>query len=354
MSIYPEGNIYMNRIFFSIYIFIVLAFVNISANTLVENQALGLRCYLPSGWEMTVENDTVLSFTNSTDTNYGAICLLTRHSLDGETPTDWTRSFFIAQKMLYDYSVQNFSRIIFYDSSVNSKQQNSWAPAMYTRCVNADTVDYTWDEYVYFTSINGYGYEFCVLGDTSDMERNIDYYSDFLHGIIINNGTTASSNFLLSNLTVSPTISFTPQFTPSVGSYSATVGLSVDKISICPVLDDPQAKMTVQGNSSSSGTTVSDIPLAIGENTVTINVTAPDNQSLKSYTFSINRLNTDISVKRQVIRKAFPAGRNIAAYDLRGKKININYLEKSSGFARGIYIYNNGNNTGKLKQFLYK
>jgi|GEM_PF-3592155 len=343
----------MNKFIFSVTSLVIFLLFNVSANTLIDNQSLNYRCYLPSGWTMTIEDDSTHSFSDtSSSSNYGAICFITRYSLDGQTPQDWTRSFFIAQKMIYEYSLYYFSEVIYFDSSANAKQQAAWAPEIFARCYSSDTNTYAWNEYIFYTAINDYGYEFLVLGDTTDIETNIDYYSNFLHSIIINNGLSASSNFLLSDLELSPAISLTPSFTPSISSYTAAVGLNFDKISLRPVADNSQAIIKVQNNTVNSGSTVSDIPLNVGLNTISINVTAPDNISVKTYTLFIDRLSADISVKHPMIRKTISNSSAIRAYDLRGKKLNPNLIEKTSGFAHGMYIYHKSNTAQELKTFL--
>lgn len=328
----------------------VLSFQSLSESLLISDPSFAYRGYLPSGWIKIIENDsTQKMFDSSANGIFSAICYITKYSLDGETPQDWTRSFFIAQKMLYDFSAYYFSSIMYYDSSSNARHQSCWAPELYARCYSSDTFDLAWDEYVYYTAINGYGYEFFVIGDTAEMDKNVDLYRDFLHGLIISNGSSKSSNYLLSNLRTNPQIQLSPSFSPSFGYYFSTVGVGVDKISFTAVTDDMNASIEVQNRVIGSGISSEIVPLNIGENIFEIQVTAQDLVSIKTYTIEITRLPNEISVKHFINRQLQPVRNTTDLYDLTGKRFNSIHRNRSEMIAPGLYISKSLSNQNKKK-----
>ena len=65
-------------------------------------------------------------------------------------------------------------------------------------------------------------------------------------------------------------------------SYTAQVGTSVDKLAVSASAKDSKAKVLVSGDSG----------LKVGANTVVCKVTAEDGQTTKSYTITVNKLDT--------------------------------------------------------------
>lgn len=327
-------------VFFSL---IASLFVSVqAANILVNDQDLKLHGYIPNGWVFYSEDDSTRSMVDtSSEQKYKALLYITRYSLNGQTPAEWTRSFFIAQKISYDYSQYSFSSVIYYDSSANSKHQSAWAPQQYARCYSADTIDMAWDEYIYFTAMNGYGYEFLALGDTTDMKENIGDYMDILHGIIIDNGLSESSNFLLSDLQSEPQIPFTPTFSPSIGTYSATIGVDISRITFTPTADQNNSVISINNSTVLSGQKSLSQNLSIGNNTVKIMVVAQDGTSVKTYSFLINRLSTNIAVKRPLSRGQIKTNSTPIIFNLCGKKISKHNNAGLKPIVPGIYIYNN-------------
>jgi hypothetical protein len=320
----------------SISLFAMILFISSSAAIRIEDTNLHYKGYLPDSWVRIIENDSCHIFTDTSSS--GAICYLTKYNMESESEDDWTRSFFIAQKMIYEYSIHYYSNIIYFDSSrTYAKQQSSWAPEMFTRCYSADTSDMAWDEYVCFTAINGIGYEFLVIGDTAELETNFHFYTTLMHSIIISNGLGKSSNFLLSYLDINPHISFDIPFAPFIDSCSSTVGFSVNSISIKAVTDDNAATISVQDQQISPGSTFNQ-GLAIGTNKIRIVVTAPDLTSRKMYTLVINRLQTDLHVRNQRFSGTAHNFNVNSIYTLSGKKYgSIKRYQKPD--AAGMYIY---------------
>ena len=73
-------------------------------------------------------------------------------------------------------------------------------------------------------------------------------------------------------------------------SYTAQVGASVDKLAVSASAKDSKAKVLVSGDSG----------LKVGANTVVCKVTAEDGQTTKSYTITVNKLDTvDVRQRRR-------------------------------------------------------
>ena len=80
-----------------------------------------------------------------------------------------------------------------------------------------------------------------------------------------------------------------PTFSSTVLNYSSTVEYPIDKINITPTATDAFATIKINGNTVSSGTSSLDIPLNMGMNTITIQVTADNGTTIKNYVLTINR-----------------------------------------------------------------
>ena len=92
---------------------------------------------------------------------------------------------------------------------------------------------------------------------------------------------TSSAEAALSSLKISPG-TLSPSFSPNVTSYTAQVGARVDKLAVSASAKDSKAKVLVSGDSG----------LKVGANTVVCKVTAEDGQTTKSYTITVNKLDT--------------------------------------------------------------
>ncbi|SEG73884.1 cadherin-like beta sandwich domain-containing protein [Paenibacillus sp. UNC499MF] len=123
-----------------------------------------------------------------------------------------------------------------------------------------------------------------------------------------------SSNALLNNLTLSAG-TLTPFFASGTTSYTAQVAAGVSNIDVTPVLADGTAALTVNGQSVPSGTAAS-VSLNIGDNTVTVKVTAQDGTTSETYTVTVKRAaplssNADLSslaLSAGTLDPAFAAG----------------------------------------------
>lgn len=90
-------------------------------------------------------------------------------------------------------------------------------------------------------------------------------------------GAAASADGLLTSLSVSPG-TLSPAFSPSVDSYSVNVGLDVESIDVQALAGDGST-VAVEGSEG----------LQMGENTITIKVTAADGITVKNYTISVTK-----------------------------------------------------------------
>ncbi|MFC6997177.1 cadherin-like beta sandwich domain-containing protein [Rufibacter roseus] len=98
----------------------------------------------------------------------------------------------------------------------------------------------------------------------------------------------ASTNADLANLTISAG-TLTPDFDAATLSYTATVPFSTTSLTVTPTLADANAQVTVNGSPLTGATGSADVPLVVGDNTITIVVTAQDGATTKTYTVAVNR-----------------------------------------------------------------
>lgn len=105
-------------------------------------------------------------------------------------------------------------------------------------------------------------------------DGNADYYPSATYSV--NLAAPLSGNTNLKSLTVgNATIS--PAFSSGTTSYSASVSYDISRLSVSAAAEDSGAKVSVSGTD-----------LSVGQNTVTIVVTAP-NGATKTYTISVTR-----------------------------------------------------------------
>ena len=90
-----------------------------------------------------------------------------------------------------------------------------------------------------------------------------------------------SNNKNLRSLTLGGGFTLTPDFSPSITEYSLVVGSDVDSIEVNAQTEDDMAKVEVIGNDN----------LLMGENTVTIRVTAEDG-TVRTYTINVTKDDT--------------------------------------------------------------
>lgn len=108
-----------------------------------------------------------------------------------------------------------------------------------------------------------------------------------VQSLAISVNDTSSTNADLLDLIISAG-SLTPSFSSGGIEYSASVANSTSNIGVTPIVSDSHAKVKVNNLLIDSGSPVA-IPLTIGGNTISIEVTAEDGSTVKSYILKVNR-----------------------------------------------------------------
>ncbi len=106
-----------------------------------------------------------------------------------------------------------------------------------------------------------------------------------------------SSNADLSSLTVSQG-ALTPAFAAGTTIYTDSVANSAASMTVTPTLADTTAAIMVNGTAVVSGSASTAINLNVGDNTITVVVTAQDSSTTRTYTITVNRApssNADLS-----------------------------------------------------------
>ncbi len=123
----------------------------------------------------------------------------------------------------------------------------------------------------------------------------------------------ASNNADLSDLTVSQG-TLTPTFAAATTSYTDSVASGISSVTVTPTVADATATVTVNGMTVTSGSASQSIPLSVGENTITVIVTAQDGSTTRTYTVTVTRTASnnadlsDLSVSQGTLSPAFSAG----------------------------------------------
>jgi hypothetical protein len=93
----------------------------------------------------------------------------------------------------------------------------------------------------------------------------------------------------LSALTISRG-TLSPFFATKTTSYTASVAYGVTSMTVTPTATDPGATMLVNTTDAvTSGTASAPVNLAVGQNTITVAVTAADGTDIKTYTITVTR-----------------------------------------------------------------
>ena len=97
---------------------------------------------------------------------------------------------------------------------------------------------------------------------------------------------SANTDATLSSLVLSHGI-LNPVFSSDTYEYTAEVGHSTASLTVTPTAGFAYAAIQVNGIDTASGSTSNEIPLEVGENTITIVVTAQDGTTTKTYTVTV-------------------------------------------------------------------
>ncbi len=95
----------------------------------------------------------------------------------------------------------------------------------------------------------------------------------------------------LSNLAISSG-ALTPEFSPGVTSYTASVDNSVTSITVTPTADNSNTTVSVNGTTVAGGQTSGAISLSVGANTVSVVVYAQDQTTTETYIIVVTRNNS--------------------------------------------------------------
>jgi DUF971 family protein len=98
-----------------------------------------------------------------------------------------------------------------------------------------------------------------------------------------------SNDATLSALTLSQG-SLSPSFAPGTFSYAATVGNSVNAISVFPIQNESNAAVLINGSGGNS------VSLSVGNNPISIQVTSQDGTSVLTYTVNVTRQSNDATL----------------------------------------------------------
>lgn len=145
----------------------------------------------------------------------------------------------------------------------------------------------------------------------------------------VNAPATYSKEASLASLTISPG-ELTPEFSPDVTEYTATVSGDVEKITVSAPAKDSKASVSVSGSEG----------LQIGENTVTCKVTAEDGETVKTYTILVTRTE-ETQTETTEPEETLPSGGNAANVEDGNWTVAETFDETMlpEGFAVSDYTY---------------
>ncbi|MEI7910890.1 MAG: cadherin-like beta sandwich domain-containing protein [Verrucomicrobiota bacterium] len=115
--------------------------------------------------------------------------------------------------------------------------------------------------------------------------------------VTVNRISTVStlSGLVLSSGTLSPA------FSTGTLAYAASVPNATSSATVTPTVSDATATVKVNGTTVTSGSASSAIPLVVGNNTLTVLVTAQDGTTTSTYTITVNRTSTVSSLSGLVM-----------------------------------------------------
>ncbi|MDR6121340.1 LPXTG-motif cell wall-anchored protein [Bacillus sp. SLBN-46] len=159
------------------------------------------------------------------------------------------------------------------------KDGSAWTKG--TKAVSPTLIDLTPSELTYSVDANG---NFMIVMLDNGL-RKISYLSATSEDFGLQ--AKLSTNADLSNLTLSAG-ALTPGFSSGTYAYDASVGYAVQTVDVTPTVADAKATVKVNGQAGPSGAAVT-VPLNVGSNTITVQVTAEDGKSVKTYTVNVSR-----------------------------------------------------------------
>jgi len=107
--------------------------------------------------------------------------------------------------------------------------------------------------------------------------------------VTVTRATSTADAYLTDlQLTIIPENISILSFVPEQTNYSRVI--TSTSVTLKPVTSNPGATVTINGAAISSGSTTSDLPIAFGNNTFSVVVTAPDGTTQKTYTIVVQRI----------------------------------------------------------------
>ncbi|CAI6081941.1 cadherin-like beta sandwich domain-containing protein [Cohnella sp. JJ-181] len=99
--------------------------------------------------------------------------------------------------------------------------------------------------------------------------------------------TPGSGEARLSGLALTAGMALSPSFHPDLPAYTVNLGSEVSSIDVTPSLQDPGAKLKINGTDWTGGSV--HLPLSYGDNVITLSVTAANGAATRSYTVTAMR-----------------------------------------------------------------
>lgn len=152
-----------------------------------------------------------------------------------------------------------------------------------------------------------------------------------------------SSDAALTDITVSQG-KLTPSFSSGTMAYADSVSSDVTSMTVTATVSDNTATILVNGKAVNNGTASDGIPLAAGNNTITVLITAQDGTTTEAYTISVYRGNLLTNIDATNVITPNGDGKNdywtikdISLYP----KNNVNIFDKAGRLVYSKRGYNN-------------
>ncbi|WP_186395842.1 cadherin-like beta sandwich domain-containing protein [Stappia sp. TSB10GB4] len=159
----------------------------------------------------------------------------------------------------------------------------------------------------------------------------------------------ASTDATLAGLTLSQG-TLTPGFTSGTTSYTASVGNAVTSLTVTPTASDANASITVNSATVASGNASGPIPLDVGSNIITVEVTAEDGSTTETYTVDVTRTAPAVTITLDPAAGALPTGQVGTAYSqsftASGGTGPYSYAVTAGALPAGLTLAANGALTG--------
>jgi gliding motility-associated-like protein len=153
----------------------------------------------------------------------------------------------------------------------------------------------------------------------------------------------ASTNALLADLSIDPG-KLSPDFTPATHDYTSTEEATVDHITVTPTPEETTATIKINGTPVANGSPSFNIPLNVGSNVMSVEVTAQDGTTQIEYTITIKRGAPVADVKPTNILTPNGDGKNDTWYIPDIQLFPDNYVKVFDRGGRQVYYKKSYNN----------